>query len=162
MPKKSLRISKGDHCIYVIKHKGESSVHKIGKSADFHQRFEMIQSYNAAELEVVLVRKTRLNSYLEKILHFKFNSKKIRGEWFDLSEKDITCLKDLASKMDSIEFLQANYENIYNQMVRCGEIKAIPRWEDISPARDRNISPRYNESDVHLIREILHLERQKL
>ena len=79
MPKKSLQISKGDDCVYVIKHKGKSSIHKIGNSADFHQRFEMIQSYNAAELEVVLVQKTSLNSYLEKILHFEFKSKKIRG-----------------------------------------------------------------------------------
>ncbi len=62
MPKKSLQISKGDDCVYIIKHKGKSSIHKIGKSADFHQRFEMIQSYNAAELEVVLVQKTSLNS----------------------------------------------------------------------------------------------------
>ena len=84
MPKKSLQISKGDNCVYVIKHKGKSSIYKIGKSSDFHQRLEMIQSYNAAELEVVLVQKTSLNSYLEKILHFKFKSKKIRGEWFDL------------------------------------------------------------------------------
>ena len=162
MPKKSLQISKGDDCVYVIKHKGESSIHKIVKSADFHQRFETIQSYNPAELEVVLVQKTSLNNYLEKILHFEFKSKKIRGEWFDLSKEDVARLKELVSNLDSIEFLQANYENTYKQMIKCGEIKAVPSWEDINPARDRNKSPKYNKSDIHLIREILHLERQKL
>jgi hypothetical protein len=161
MPKKSLQISKGDDCVYVIKHKGKSSIHKIGKSADFHQRLEMIQSYNAAELEVVLVQKTSLNSYLEKILHFEFKSKKIRGEWFDLSKEDVVRLKELVSNMDSIEFLQANYENTYKQMIRCGE-KSVPSWEDINPARDRNKSPKYNQLDIHLIREILDLERQKV
>jgi len=125
MPKKSLQISKGDNCVYVIKHKGKSSIYKIGKSSDFHQRLEMIQSYNAAELEVVLVQKTSLNSYLEKILHFKFKSKKIRGEWFDLSKEDVVGLKELVSNMDSIEFLQANYDNTYKQMIRCGE-KSVP------------------------------------
>jgi hypothetical protein len=118
MPKKSLQISKGDNCVYVIKHKGKSSIYKIGKSSDFYQRLEMIQSYNAAELEVVLVQKTSLNSYLEKILHFEFKSKKIRGEWFDLSKEDVVRLKELVSNMDSIEFLQANYENTYKQMIR--------------------------------------------
>ena len=162
MPKKSLQISKGDHCVYVIKHKGKSSIYKIGKSADFHQRFETIQSYNSAELEVVLVQKTSLNDYLEKILHFEFKSKKIRGEWFDLSKEDAARLKDLVFNLDSIEFLQANYENIYKQMIRCGEIKAVPSWEDINPARDRNKSPKYNQLDTHRIREILHVERQKI
>ena len=162
MQKKSLQISKGDDCIYVIKHRGKSSIYKIGKSADFHQRFETIQSYNSTELEVVLVQKTSLNSYLEKILHFEFKSKKIRGEWFDLSKEDVARLKELVSNLDSIEFLQANYENTYKQMVKCGEIKAVPSWEDINPARDRNKNSKYNESDIHLIREILHLERQKL
>ena len=162
MQKKSLQISKGDDCIYVIKHRGKSSIYKIGKSADFHQRFETIQSYNSTELEVVLVQKTSLNSYLEKILHFEFKSKKIRGEWFDLSKEDVARLKELVSNLDSIEFLQANYENTYKQMVKCGEIKAVPRWEDINPARDRNKNSKYNESDIHLIREILHLERRKL
>ena len=162
MPKKSLQISKGDDCVYVIKHKGKSSIHKIGKSADFHQRFETIQSYNPAELEVVLVRKTCLNNYLEKILHFEFKSKKIRGEWFDLSKEDVARLKELVSNLDSIEFLQANYENTYKQMIRCGEIKAVPSWEDINPARDRNKSPKYNQLDIHRIREILHVERQKI
>jgi hypothetical protein len=47
-------------------------------------------------------------------------------------------------------------------MVKCGEFKSIPNWEDISPARDRNKNPKYNKSDIHIIREILHLERQKL
>ena len=162
MPKKSLQISKGDHCVYVIKHKGKSSIYKIGKSADFHQRFETIQSYNPAELEVVLVQKTSLNNYLEKILHFEFKSKKIRGEWFDLSKEDVARLKELVSNLDSIEFLQANYENTYKQMIRCGEIKAVPSWEDINPARDRNKSPKYNQLDTHRIREILHVERQKI
>ena len=162
MPKKSLQISKGDHCVYVIKHKGKSSIYKIGKSADFHQRLETIQSYNSAELEVVLVQKTSLNDYLEKILHFEFKSKKIRGEWFDLSKEDVARLKELVSNLDSIEFLQANYENTYKQMIKCGEIKAVPSWENINPARDRNKSPKYNKSDIHLIREILHLERRKL
>ena len=162
MPKKSLQISKGDHCVYVIKHKGKSSIYKIGKSADFHQRFETIQSYNPAELEVVLVQKTSLNDYLEKILHFEFKSKKIRGEWFDLSKEDAARLKDLVFNLNSIEFLQANYENTYKQMIRCGEIKAVPSWEDINPARDRNKSPKYNQLDIHRIREILHVERQKI
>ena len=162
MPKKSLQISKGDHCVYVIKHKGKSSIYKIGKSADFHQRFETIQSYNSAELEVVLVQKTSLNDYLEKILHFEFKSKKIRGEWFDLSKEDVARLKELVSNLDSIEFLQANYENTYKQMIKCGEIKAVPSWEDINPARDRNKSPKYNQLDIHRIREILHVERQKI
>ena len=162
MPKKSLQISKGDHCVYVIKHKGKSSIYKIGKSADFHQRLETIQSYNSAELEVVLVQKTSLNNYLEKILHFEFKSKKIRGEWFDLSKEDVARLKELVSNLDSIEFLQANYENTYKQMIKCGEIKAVPSWEDINPARDRNKSPKYNQLDTHRIREILHVERQKI
>ena len=162
MPKKSLQISKGDHCVYVIKHKGKSSIYKIGKSADFHQRLETIQSYNSAELEVVLVQKTSLNDYLEKILHFEFKSKKIRGEWFDLSKEDAARLKDLVFNLNSIEFLQANYENTYKQMIRCGEIKAVPSWEDINPARDRNKSPKYNQLDIHRIREILHVERQKI
>ena len=47
-------------------------------------------------------------------------------------------------------------------MVKCGEIKAVPSWEDINPARDRNKSPKYNQLDIHRIREILHVERQKI
>ena len=81
---------------------------------------------------------------------------------FDLSKEDVVRLKELVSNLDSIEFLQANYENTYKQMIRCGEIKAVPSWEDINPARDRNKSPKYNQLDIHRIREILHVERQKI
>jgi len=46
-------------------------------------------------------------------------------------------------------------------MIRCGE-KSVPSWEDINPARNRNKSSKYNQLDIHLIREILDLERQKM
>lgn len=162
MQKKSLQISRGESCVYVLKLKGKLSYCKIGKSSDFEQRYNTIQSYNPFDLDILAVKKTKFHDYIEKILHFEFKSKKIKGEWFDLSKQDILNLKDLMSKLDSIEYLQANYKKIYDEMVNCGEIKGVPCWEDINPARDRNKNSKYNQSDIHLIREILHLERQKL
>lgn len=80
--------------IYLIHDKG-SNAYKIGVSTNPEKRMKSIKSASAhAELLFYLDG----DEYNEKFLHDKFTSKRIRGEWFNLSTEDVEYIKSGAWK----------------------------------------------------------------
>lgn len=69
--------------------------HKIGISKDPKYRESTLQSEKPS---VILVWSSPIKiekvNKLEQLLHNKFDSKRIRGEWFNLSESDIDFIKN--------------------------------------------------------------------
>lgn len=57
---------------------------KIGKSRDVSKREDSIRIGNA-DFKIIAF----IDRDIENELHKKFSSKRVNGEWFDLSEKDI-------------------------------------------------------------------------
>lgn len=62
---------------------------KIGKSSNPVAREETLQ---ALQPSIKLILVIQLN--IERSLHDEFNEKRIRGEWFDLSEEDVENIKN--------------------------------------------------------------------
>ena len=69
----------------------KSGFHKIGISSDPNYREKTLQS-KQPEIETVVHRKfinRKLAKDFENELHIKYDSKRIRGEWFDLNSIEI-------------------------------------------------------------------------
>jgi len=73
-------------CVYFFKHKGLTPI-KIGYSS--HEspisRFDQFKTYAPYGAEIVGFIKTYNPSNLETELHNKYSSKRLKGEWFDIS-----------------------------------------------------------------------------
>lgn len=72
-------------CIYVIRN-NRNGYHKIGRSTNPRQREQTLQS---EEPDIALVGFFVGTSKDEDSLHKRFESKRIRGEWFSLSDEDV-------------------------------------------------------------------------
>lgn len=75
----------------------KSGLHKIGISSDPNYREKTLQS-EQPEIETVVHRKfinRKLAKDFEKELHTKYDSKRIRGEWFDLNSMEINEIEQL-------------------------------------------------------------------
>lgn len=79
--------------IYVIR--SENGKYKIGKAQDVNKRLQSLQTGTPEKLELVLTIKTSNKNVLETICHRQFSSKKIRGEWFSLTDDDLNWLSNL-------------------------------------------------------------------
>ena len=80
-----------DTYVYLMIDKN-TGYHKIGRSKDPKYREKTLQSEKPT---IELLYKFKAHSSTEKELHKKYNSKRIRGEWFDLNQKDIDYIKTL-------------------------------------------------------------------
>lgn len=67
--------------------------YKIGKSVNPKKRIGQLQTNLPGVATLVHTIETDQMLWLEQFLHSRFASKKIRGEWFALSDEDITDLK---------------------------------------------------------------------
>lgn len=89
--------------IYVIK---SGVYYKIGKTTNIKQRMKALQYANPIEIELTLLQKLYHCSAREEDLQDRFNNRKVRGEWFQLTKKDIKEIQRILSffkKQDSIE-----------------------------------------------------------
>ena len=73
--------------------KDSSGLYKIGCSLDPHGRLESMKTGNAT-IELVCVIKENI----EKQLHIKYAAKRVKGEWFKLSKKDVEEIIELSKK----------------------------------------------------------------
>lgn len=81
--------------IYLIECNG---YYKIGKtSCDIGDRLSGLQTGNPFPLTVVANIVRTDSSGLEVYLHNRFKHKRVRGEWFSLSDSDIEYIKNLAA-----------------------------------------------------------------
>ena len=77
-------------CIYFIRHKGQEPI-KIGLTSDTspEKRMKSAETYSPWGIELVDVLETSLPVEMEKIIHSDFKEKRMNGEWFNISFKEV-------------------------------------------------------------------------
>lgn len=107
--------------VYVIKMNGGGNYTKIGFSVDYLKRLDSLKSGNPYELSILAIIKTHLYKKVEKALHNHFESKNIRGEWFNLNSLDIKYIKCQYKELLE-DFNQISYRSPKNQRrLYCGK-----------------------------------------
>lgn len=76
--------------VYVMECAG---FYKIGFSKNPKSRRSTIQTHNPLDVKLIASIKVHAYKDLEKELHALFSSKRLRGEWFELSYSDLVTLK---------------------------------------------------------------------
>jgi hypothetical protein len=66
-----------------------SKLYKIGKSVNPENRMKSIQTSGETKLIHVI------NRDIENKLHRRFKDKRVHNEWFELSDKDVCCIKKM-------------------------------------------------------------------
>lgn len=74
--------------VYVIK-SPSTGLYKIGRTRSPKARFNTFKTSNPDVLECIHLHKCDDMEYLEGMLHNAFSRKRVRGEWFSLSEDDL-------------------------------------------------------------------------
>ena len=100
--KKILTIQeKKGYYIYVIRH-GDTNMYKIGISKlTIQTRISTMQSGNPIKLNCIQQIYTPNASIIEKKIHNIFSKNKIRGEWFELSDKNLLKIKQIINNIDN-------------------------------------------------------------
>ena len=83
-------------CVYVVRL--EADVVKIGLSANVKQRLNALNKVLPYELEVLYIFDTLHCRRLEIYLHRMFAPKRIRGEWFRLTDDQVAAIPDLVDR----------------------------------------------------------------
>ena len=93
--------SKKGYYIYVIRH-GDTNMYKIGISKlTIQTRISAIQSGNPIKLNCIQQIYTPNAIIIEKKIHNIFSKNKIRGEWFELSDKNLLKIKQIINNIDN-------------------------------------------------------------
>lgn len=90
------QLNQGDEFVYIMLNPRTDLV-KIGKSKDPNYREKTLQGQ---EPEIILVSFWKAPKAIEKKLHNEFSDKRQRGEWFDLTFKDLKKINELMSVYD--------------------------------------------------------------
>lgn len=95
--------------IYLAR-QSNSDMYKIGISKkDPLLRLKELQTGNAIPLELVQQFETKHSFKMETALHSEFQSKRLEGEWFILSESDIKNFLLLCEEKEvTMDFLKKN------------------------------------------------------
>lgn len=72
---------------YLIKDTSNNYI-KIGRSIDYLKRYNVLSSINL-NIKILFI----INADVEAELHKKYSDKRIHGEWFNLTDKDINNIK---------------------------------------------------------------------
>lgn len=91
---------------YVIK-SNVLNLHKIGRTKNFEARVKSLA--NKIKDKNLQVIKT-YDGDSEKYLHNMFSHKRVRGEWFDLNESDLSYL--LSSKPETVKTIYGKYHKL--------------------------------------------------
>lgn len=97
--------------VYLICDMDRPNTYKIGvtNKDKVELRKKELQTGNASELHICNSFKTKAPFLMEKYLHRVFNSKRIHGEWFNLTDEDVMSFVEECSKYeDALESLQDN------------------------------------------------------
>lgn len=91
----AMRASPKHGYIYLIQ--SVTGAYKIGRTKNPDDRIKTFSVKLPFEVEYVCVVETENMYYLERELHRQFDTKRINGEWFKLSENDVSAIKALAA-----------------------------------------------------------------
>jgi hypothetical protein len=73
--------------VYLIEAIGR---HKIGISGDAKSRLNSIKSTLPCEMKVINIVNAPNYKFHENLLHKIFSDKNVKGEWFDLSDENVS------------------------------------------------------------------------
>lgn len=82
----------------------DTNNYKIGISKNVKGRLSTLQNSNPVDMHIVSTCLSRWARRLEKELHQVFLEKRIRGEWFNLSENDVKYIINLFDKENGINY----------------------------------------------------------
>lgn len=104
---------------YVYFIRAEDSHVKIGKTTvSPEQRLKQLQTGSAAKLELEGVIETSNSNLLESELHSKYSNRRVRNEWFDLSEKEVRqIIEGYSSKLEDIFKWDMNSYRVSNDLL---------------------------------------------
>lgn len=74
-------------CVYIIK---TGKLYKIGKTQDLHERLAAYRTHLPADFKVVRQFLAENIDEIEQSLHVLFQHKRVKGEWFELKQEDLT------------------------------------------------------------------------
>lgn len=98
--------------IYLLENSiGNEVNYKIGFTTDLIRRLGELQTANPGHMDYIDYFETKWNQKLEFAVHRTFRTNNTKGEWFKLSEEDISKFQGICEKLEnSYDFL---YENNY-------------------------------------------------
>ena len=82
--------------VYLLK--ADNGFYKIGRTKSLDDRIKQLEIASPHELELILVIETDNCRNIEESLHLRFDDKRSRGEWFELSEADVEYIKGLGAQ----------------------------------------------------------------
>ena len=88
--------------VYLVGNKPERK-YKIGVTTDINQRLRGLSTASPIKIELITVWFYEGYRKLEKYLHTQFHANRLNGEWFQLSEEDISRCNNLA-----VRYMAAN------------------------------------------------------
>ena len=90
--------------VYLIGEIGNEGRYKIGstRAKDANTRLKQLQTGNSAELYIKETYETDYPFKLEKMLHNRFKTSNLIGEWFELSEADTGQFKTICENFTNI------------------------------------------------------------
>lgn len=87
----------------------DEKLYKIGYTKrKVNQRVKELKTGNAANFEIIDSFYSKWGTKIEASLHKRFNDKKIKGEWFNLTNKDVLNFKS------NCQLLHENFNTLSN------------------------------------------------
>ena len=83
-----------DKIVYLIVSNNQNYKIGITTKKNLTKRLKTLQTGNSDKLEIVKTYQTNYASLIERTLHREFATKKINGEWFNLSISDVLTFED--------------------------------------------------------------------
>jgi hypothetical protein len=139
--------------VYLFKHKGTNFI-KIGMTEDesVSKRFSCFNTYAPNGGEIVHIIETNNARELESDLHKKYSEKRMKGEFFLLSNQDIEDIKNIEN--ENIRLLQEFFwDFVSSNPIKIDELKKILVKKVDCKLIDKNeilsiIEERFNGKDV--------------
>lgn len=102
------------YIIYLISAEiGGKKCYKIGYTKrTVEERIREFKTGNASEFEIVSSFSSKWGSKIEAMLHKYYRPKKVNGEWFDLSDKEVSEFSEACQKIHT-NFLMMFEVNTY-------------------------------------------------
>lgn len=90
--------------VYLIGEIGNESRYKIGstRAKDVNKRLKQLQTGNSEELFIKESFETEHPFKLEKMLHNRFKSSNLIGEWFSLENDVVERFKDVCKEIEKV------------------------------------------------------------
>lgn len=89
---------------------GDEVLYKIGfTKRSVESRLKELKTGNANDIKIISVYSSKWSIKIESILHRLYNSKRVNGEWFELSQNDVkSFMENCQTHHDNLELLSTS------------------------------------------------------